>query len=187
MALTVYTTQLFKYRYHDGVDITRSGATTTKRQGIDAPGAIWAPSAELVYPAVERMKACRALMKAGTTMGVQSYVLAMAAHVPPVGELSRHRQVPHEVHRDSQREAAYDKMAVAMEQIITNWSAYVDAFMIEMRHSWKVNRAQWNAFLTMDQVTLLCRCEDAAHCHRRILRNIILPALGAIDGGEHHL
>jgi len=133
------------------------------------------------------MKACRALMKTGTSMGAAAYVLAMSAWVPPVDSPSQHRQVPHEVQRSPKREAAYDTMATAMEQIIVTWDEYTKAFLLEMRQSWKANRAQWNTFLAKDHVTLLCRCEDFSHCHRRILRTVILPTLGAIDGGEHKL
>ncbi len=165
MSLLVFSSHVFKYKYRDGVDITRSGVDKARKANLPTPGLIWAPSAALVYPAVEAMKSCRALMKIGTAMAVK-------------GRASGSTMM---------RELGYDKMHAAMEQTIIVWNDYVTAFMIEMRHSWKANRSQWNSFLAQEEVTLLCRCEDAAHCHRRILRTTILPTLGARDGGEHQI
>jgi hypothetical protein len=139
MALTVYTSHVYKYNYHDGVDITRSGVTKARKAGEPTPGEIWAPSAELVYPAVKAMAECRALMKVGTGLAAKDYVLQQASEK---ARLNGYRKVPHEVHPTAQREAAFDKMHAALEQTITIWGEYVTAFMLEMRHSWKANRVQ---------------------------------------------
>jgi hypothetical protein len=183
MPVLVRSSQLFKYRpaEYDGVDITRSGCTTTRREGKDAPGEIWAPSAALVYPAVEAMKAARQLMHVGTSAVVPSYVLQQSTEMS-LG--NGYRKIPHEVQPSAARESGYDQMHLALEQIIATWSAYETSFMLEMRASYKKNRRMWEWFLDQKQITILCRCEDFMHCHRRILRRVILPALGAIDGGE---
>lgn len=42
----------------------------------------------------------------------------------------------------------------------------------------------WRRLLARERVVLVCFCADPARCHRAILRAGILPALGAVDGGE---
>lgn len=71
--------------------------------------------------------------------------------------------------------AGYERLA---------WERYERDFMQEMRTSYVANRAAWNALLARETVTLVCYCADAEHCHRRLLRAVILPKLGAVDGGE---
>lgn len=64
------------------------------------------------------------------------------------------------------------------------WEAYEPLFLAEMRASYRQNRAAWRALLARDRIVLRCRCAAAARCHRRLLRQRILPALGAMDCGE---
>ena len=64
------------------------------------------------------------------------------------------------------------------------WSVYVPAYLAEMRASYRTHRAAWERLLARPRVVLVCYCIDAEHCHRAILRSRILPALGAVDGGE---
>ena len=64
------------------------------------------------------------------------------------------------------------------------WSVYVPAFFDEMRRSYVANRAAWSALRARERVVLCCYCTDPEHCHRALLRARILPALGAVDGGE---
>ena len=59
------------------------------------------------------------------------------------------------------------------------WARYYAAFTAEMRESYRANRAAWERLLARDSVTLLCYCTDPALCHRTILAEDILPALGA--------
>ncbi|XXX79229.1 hypothetical protein WMF30_10685 [Sorangium sp. So ce134] len=42
----------------------------------------------------------------------------------------------------------------------------------------------WRRLLAREHVVACCFCADPARCHRAILRAEILPALGAVDGGE---
>lgn len=74
--------------------------------------------------------------------------------------------------------------AIADRILAAAWTAYVPAYLNEMRASWRRNRPAWDALLARPSVTLLCYCTDAEHCHRRILRAVILPKLGATDCGE---
>lgn len=64
------------------------------------------------------------------------------------------------------------------------WLEYVPAYLVEMRQSFRAQRAAWDALLARGRVVLVCYCTDAEHCHRGILRRRILPALGAVDCGE---
>lgn len=64
------------------------------------------------------------------------------------------------------------------------WAVYIPAFIAEMRQSYRQNRAAWRDLLARDRVVLRCRCADPTRCHRALLRERILSALGAIDGGE---
>lgn len=64
------------------------------------------------------------------------------------------------------------------------WAFYERCYLSEMRHSYKAERSKWDALLARDAVTLVCYCTDAMKCHRHLLRTKILPALGAVDGGE---
>lgn len=64
------------------------------------------------------------------------------------------------------------------------WSAYVPAFLDEMRRSYIEHRESWEALLDRQRVVLVCYCQNEKRCHRRLLANRILPALGAVDCGE---
>lgn len=63
------------------------------------------------------------------------------------------------------------------------WPQYVEDYTREMRVSYRENRAAWDALLARDEVTLVCYCVDAAHCHRTVLAGI-LGRLGADVRGE---
>jgi hypothetical protein len=64
------------------------------------------------------------------------------------------------------------------------WERYVQAFTREMRVSYRRERADWDALLARGRVVLVCYCTDATKCHRALLRETILPTLGAVDRGE---
>jgi hypothetical protein len=85
------------------------------------------------------------------------------------------------------------------------WSIYKSQYVAEMRISigmkpdhrqwtddtqaaWdrgvRPSPADWRWLLGLTRVILCCYCSDIAHCHRTILRQDILPTLGAEDCGE---
>lgn len=64
------------------------------------------------------------------------------------------------------------------------WGWYEPLFIAEMRGSYRTNRPAWDVLLARGVVTLLCVCAHPTRCHRHVLRTKILPALGAVDGGE---
>lgn len=64
------------------------------------------------------------------------------------------------------------------------WAKYKPAFLREMETSRRVAPVDWKQFLQRRRVVLLCYCVEHEYCHRTVLRAEVLPALGAIDGGE---
>lgn len=64
------------------------------------------------------------------------------------------------------------------------WERYTADYLHEMRRSYREHRAAWEALLARHRVVLCCYCTDPLHCHRYLLRAVILPKLGAIDCGE---
>lgn len=64
------------------------------------------------------------------------------------------------------------------------WGEYLMASMAEMRRSFRSYRDVWDKLLALPEVTLLCDCPDAAHCHRTLLAASILPSFGASYEGE---
>lgn len=64
-----------------------------------------------------------------------------------------------------------------------HWPRYVLDYTNEMRLSYRLNRAAWDALLARESVTLLCYCTDPMHCHRTVLAEI-LGKLGAVVKGE---
>lgn len=57
-------------------------------------------------------------------------------------------------------------------------------FLDEMRASYRWRRAAWETFLARPRAVLCCYEPYPEHCHRHLLRERILPLLGAIDCGE---
>lgn len=64
------------------------------------------------------------------------------------------------------------------------WNDCATAYVAEMRASYKRQRDLWQALLERPYVILCCYCANPNRCHRMLLREHILPKLGATDGGE---
>ena len=64
-----------------------------------------------------------------------------------------------------------------------SWEDYSWAYRVLMLKSYRDNRAEWDALLQRDQVTLVCYCKDEAFCHRWLLANY-LAKMGADFRGE---
>ncbi len=64
------------------------------------------------------------------------------------------------------------------------FAIYDRAYREEMRQSYVEHRAVWDALLARTRVVLTCYCVDHLLCHRSLLAHDILPALGAVYGGE---
>lgn len=64
------------------------------------------------------------------------------------------------------------------------WPKYVDAYLAEMRQSYRAHREAWDLLLARPLVTLGCYCTDPARCHRTLLARDILTKLGADFRGE---
>lgn len=63
------------------------------------------------------------------------------------------------------------------------WAIYVPAYTAEMRASYRANIDAWKELLARREVTLICYCTDAAHCHRRLLASMLVRC-GAVYCGE---
>jgi hypothetical protein len=63
------------------------------------------------------------------------------------------------------------------------WDRYAPAYESEMRASYRMYRAEWEALLERKRVVLVCYCTDANHCHRTLLARILWK-LGAHVRGE---
>jgi hypothetical protein len=61
---------------------------------------------------------------------------------------------------------------------------YTERFMIEMRTSYRRDRLVWDWYLAQPRVVMCCYEAYPEFCHRHLLRERILPTLGAIDCGE---
>jgi hypothetical protein len=77
-----------------------------------------------------------------------------------------------------------DDIALRIESAM--WEIYREAFVAEMRESYRRDRGPWQRLLARSRVVLVCYCPDAEHCHRALLGRVILPALGATWCGELH-
>ena len=64
------------------------------------------------------------------------------------------------------------------------WALYREAYLMEMRESYRRDRGPWERLLKRERVCLVCFCVDGAHCHRALLGGVILPRLGAEWCGE---
>lgn len=64
---------------------------------------------------------------------------------------------------------------------------YLEVYVGEMRWSYKNRRAEWDAILAADTVTLVCDCEDFTTCHLVPLGKYVLHKLGAEFMGERVL
>lgn len=73
--------------------------------------------------------------------------------------------------------------ARAAHRLPEHWPTYREAYLQEMRGSYRSDSSPWHALLARVSVTLCCYCADARHCHRRLLAEILVR-LGAVDEGE---
>ena len=64
-----------------------------------------------------------------------------------------------------------------------SWVRYSKDYTEEMRQSYRMHRAEWDALLARDVVTLVCFCINPQRCHRTVLAGI-LGKLGADVKGE---
>lgn len=52
------------------------------------------------------------------------------------------------------------------------WVIYTQAYLGEMRESYRKHKAAWQRVLGLDEVTFCCFCPDPAFCHRAVLAKI---------------
>lgn len=123
-------------------------------------GLFLAPSWRILKPALEARKEVDALMQ---------------------DALSARERDPRII-QAGQDEWNFARAAEALAE--SSWERYRDDYLHEMRQSYRRWRPLWNELLARPRVVLCCYCTDHEHCHRWILRTMILPTLGAEDRGE---
>lgn len=64
------------------------------------------------------------------------------------------------------------------------WATYSEAYVEEMRQSYRENRGAWERLLARERVVCVCFCVSPTECHRHLLGATILPRLGAVWRGE---
>lgn len=82
------------------------------------------------------------------------------------------------------REAAEMFEAEACDLETDHWDAFAEAYLAQMRASVKAHWSEWKALLARERVVLVDRYPVTAKSPRFLLRTKILPALGAVAGGE---
>ncbi len=61
---------------------------------------------------------------------------------------------------------------------------YEERYIAEQRVSLKINLHVWRWFFRQERIVVCCYEKYGDFCHRHILREYILPRLGAVDAGE---
>ena len=130
-------------------------ALNITRKGNDPIGVVWAPSHAILRPALDLRRIAGALV-------------AGAAEARANGA--------------DDRVDVGDDIAARIEG--ATWALYREAYLMEMRESYRRDRGAWERLLARERTCLVCYCVDAEHCHRRILGAHILPRLGAVWCGE---
>lgn len=95
-------------------------------------------------------------------------------------------RIVNKMHREveaADREKAYGRLQACDHMNQASWLSYAKAYVEEMRQSYRLYRAKWEAVLARDEVTLLCMCASPAMCHRSLAANI-LGKCGARVMGE---
>jgi hypothetical protein len=64
------------------------------------------------------------------------------------------------------------------------WQLYADAYVREMRDSYRKHREAWDTLLSWQRVVLVCNSETPERSVRRVLASDVLRALGATYLGE---
>jgi len=79
--------------------------------------------------------------------------------------------------------------AAVLEGMQARWPQYREAYLVEMRASYRERRRTWESVLARPKVILLCFCVSPEHCHRTVLAADVFAKLGARHEGEltpHH-
>jgi len=79
---------------------------------------------------------------------------------------------------------SWDLLMGFKEGRLTTEEQYTELYLAEMRSSYVEQRGRWAWLLGLPRIVLCCYEPWPEFCHRHILRTRILPALGAVDGGE---
>lgn len=125
------------------------------RKGNDPAGVVWAPSKAILRPALDLRRVADALV-------------AGAAEARANGA-------------DDRVDVGDD---IARRITASMWALYREAYLMEMRESYRRDRGPWERLLARERVVCVCFCTTPMQCHRYLLGAVILPKLGAVWCGE---
>ena len=75
------------------------------------------------------------------------------------------------------------QMVKALKAGLMTEDDYRESYIRMMRESYRLFKDKWVKLLEMEEVTLVCYCEDGAFCHRYILAELLVKC-GAEYLGE---
>jgi hypothetical protein len=159
-----FATARLAYRGADRIDITRSGCVKLLRANKEAPGIIFAPSEELLYP-FKAMQANADALTLASQAGASHSLGAILHRATWEAYVELYRaEMRVSVGLPKSRHGALERLAVdrGVRSAATTWKAFL---------------------ARTDRVTLVCFCSDALRCHRSVIADI-LQACGACYQGE---
>ena len=131
------------------------------KDGVPSLGEPWAPSAELLWPALEER---------------QHDLAKRRAHEVSAAHLDREPTL-----EEDQRRLAAEAEIEGIE--LDHWARYTVGYRAEMVQSYRARALSWGWLLTLPRVVLACPCPVPERCHRS-LAAAMLGKCGATLGGE---
>lgn len=178
MTLRFHTAR-YAYTGDDRLDVTRMGCSRLKTEGKPAPGDVWAPPGELLWPAKNHMRLADALHRRALTLPEgSSHRLYLARECEKLTRLC---------------DQIYGDLYTAVLQITYGRRREKFSPNNRIASKWvhvRERRAEWDPLLKADHWTIVCMCTDRTPsltqrwtCHRHTLANVLVR-LGAVDEGE---
>lgn len=176
--LVVHTARI-SYGGPDRLDVTRRAVDQARKRGEPPPpGAAWAPSWGILEPVIEARRRTPEL----GPLGLAALEDAWSVYVEGYLEEQRLSYLP--CHACLAGLLEYDAHTCPVNTAFYPPTACPTSLQGAWRHGIRSKRPAWENLLARERVVLVCYCLDAERCHRWLLRTRILPALGAVDGGE---
>lgn len=174
-----FSTARYSYRGDDRLDVTLVGCARLITEGKKAPGSVWAPPGELLWPAKNHMDLADALHRRALTLPEASphrgYIMRECERLTVACD-TRYGQLYTSVLRV--RFGRAREHYTPDDRLATSWLRVGN------------RRSEWDPLLASDRLTLVCMCTSRTPgptqrwtCHRNTLANVLVR-LGAIDEGE---
>ncbi len=136
------------------------------KAGVGALGEPWAPSLDLLGPALGQRQRLEEILTITKALREQWKNLPIGDEPPP------------------EEEERLIALAAEAEQIeAVHWARYTAGFHDEMRWSYRAKALAWGWALTLPRVVFACACAREDRCHRTLAAGF-MGKLGATFGGE---